>query len=87
MERVADEWKPVIPDPIPIESTPELHDRGAILVPAVFGAFSKVYRAHPSDLFRIATVGTCGLPAGDIHPDLVNRLAGEPQRAVIDARK
>ena len=74
-------WEPIKPDPSVLESTPEPHDRGAILVAAVFGAFAKVYRARTSDLFRIATEGTGVLREGDIHPDLVNRLAEEAQRA------
>ena len=61
--------------------TSEPHDRGAILVAAVFGAFAKVYQARTRDLFRIATEGTGVLREGDIHPDLVNRLAEEAQRA------
>ena len=63
-----------------LEQTSEPHDRGAILVAAVFGAFTKVYRARTRDLFRIATEGTGVLREGDIHPDLVNRLAEEAQR-------
>lgn len=74
-------WEPIKPDPTAIEVTREPHARGAILVAAVFGAFAKVYRARTSDLFRIATEGTGVLPEGDIHPDLVNRLAEEAQRA------
>ena len=62
-----------------LERTPEPHDRGAILVAAVFGAFTKVYQARTRDLFRIATEGTGVLREGDIHPDLVNRLAEEAQ--------
>lgn len=80
-EMVGDQWVPIKPDPIKLESMTEPHDRGAILVAAVFGAFAKVYRARTSDLFRIATEGTGVLREGDIHPDLVNRLAEEAQRA------
>lgn len=75
------EWEQQKPDPTVLEQTPEPHDRGAILVAAVFGAFSKVYQARTRDLFRIATEGTGILREGDIHPDLVNRLAEEAQRA------
>jgi hypothetical protein len=74
-------WEPLKPDPTLLEGTSEPHDRGAILVAAVFGAFSKVYQARTRDLFRIATEGTGVLREGDIHPDLVNRLAEEAQRA------
>lgn len=75
------EWEAIKPDPTVLEQTPEPHDRGAILVAAVFGAFAKVYQARTRDLFRIATEGTGVLREGDIHPDLVNRLAEEAQRA------
>lgn len=74
------QWIPVRPDPTQLERTPKAHDRGAILVAAVFGAFTKVYEARTRDLFRIASEGTGVLREGDIHPDLVNRLAEEAQR-------
>jgi hypothetical protein len=73
-------WRPKKPDPFVLQSTSEPHDRGAILVAAVFGAFMKVYTARTRDLFRIASEGTGVMREGDIHPDLVNRLAEEAQR-------
>lgn len=73
-------WMPIKPDPNVLDQTAEPHDRGAILVAAVFGAFNKVYQARTRDLFRIATEGTGVLREGDIHPDLVNRLADEAQQ-------
>lgn len=73
-------WKPSTPDPSRLAQTAEPHDRGAILVAAVFGAFTKVYQARTRDLFRIASEGTGILRSGDIHPDLVNRLAEEAER-------
>ncbi len=73
-------WKPATPEPSRLAQTAEPHDRGAILVAAVFGAFTKVYQARTRDLFRIASEGTGVLRAGDIHPDLVNRLAEEAER-------
>ena len=56
------------------------HERGAILVAAVFDAFFTVYRKRIADLVRIATGGSGVLPPGDLHPDLVNRMAGEATR-------
>ncbi len=73
-------WQPKKPDPFALQNTSEPHDRGAILVAAVFGAFTKVYAARTRDLFRIASEGTGVMREGDIHPDLVNRLAEEAQR-------
>jgi hypothetical protein len=73
-------WTPSKPNPALVNETSEPHDRGAILVAAVFGAFTKIYQARTRDLFRIATEGTGVLREGDIHPDLVNRLAEEAER-------
>ncbi len=56
------------------------HDRGAILVAAVFSAFREIYNSRVADLLRIATSGSGVLPAGDLHPDLVNRLAKEASK-------
>jgi hypothetical protein len=58
----------------------EPHDRGSVLVAAVFGGFFKSYRNRIYDLIRIATGGTGQLPSGDLHPDLVNRIAQEASR-------
>jgi hypothetical protein len=74
------QWKPRPPDPKALESTLGAHDRGAILVAAVFRAFLLIYRARSADLFRIATQGTGTLPEGEIHPDLTARLAQEAAR-------
>ncbi|MCC6426376.1 MAG: hypothetical protein IT435_06105 [Phycisphaerales bacterium] len=64
-------------DPSLIKRTMEPHDRGAILVAAVFDAFMGIYRHRTRDLMRIATGGTGVMPDGDLHPDLVERLSRE----------
>jgi hypothetical protein len=58
----------------------EPHERGAILVAAVFEGFFSNYQRRIKDLLRIATGGSGILPAGDLHPDLVNRIAAEAAR-------
>ena len=58
----------------------EPHERGSILVAAVFDAFFKTYQQRIKDLIRISTGGTGELPKGDLHPDLVNRIAAEATR-------
>lgn len=58
----------------------EPHDRGSILVAAVFDGFYKTYQRRITDLVRIATGGTGTLPQGDLHPDLANRIATEASR-------
>jgi hypothetical protein len=71
----------VVPDPEKYLTTSEPHDRGAILVAALFRAFQNIYAQRSRDLYRIATSGTGKLPDGDIHPDLVNRLAVEAAKS------
>lgn len=62
------------------ESIVEPHVRGSILVAAVFDGFFKTYQRRINDLVRIATGGSGTLPQGDLHPDLVNRIATEASR-------
>ncbi len=69
------------PDPQKYLTTDEPHDRGAILMAALFRAFQNIYANRSKDLYRIATGGTGKLPDGDIHPDLVNRLADEAAKS------
>jgi hypothetical protein len=63
------------------ENVTEPHARGSILVAAVFDAFFETYQRRIQDLLRIATGGTGTLPVGDMHPDLVNRIAAEAAQA------
>ncbi len=55
----------------------EPHDRGAILLGAVFDAFIRIYEFRTRDLIRLATGGQDKLPAGPVNYDLAVRLAGE----------
>lgn len=76
-----EQWKPTIPTPADYKNATEAHDRGAVLVAAVFDAFLNIYRRRGADLIRLATGGTGVLPPGDISYDLVNRLAKEASKA------
>src|SRR5262249_51328842 len=62
------------------EEATEAHDRGAVLVAAVFDAFLQIYKRRTADLLRLATGGTGMLPEGNIPVDLVNRLAREASK-------
>jgi hypothetical protein len=68
------------PDPTLYDRLTEPHERGSVLVAAVFDAFFNVYQSRIQDLVRIATAGTGRLPDGDLHPDLVNRIAAEASK-------
>jgi hypothetical protein len=74
-------WVPKQPDPARIRTETEPHARGSLLVAAVFAAFVSIYKSRTAALFRIATGGTGVLPAGALHPDLVDRLAGEAAKS------
>jgi len=69
------------PDPSALGRTHEPHERGGILVAAVYDAFFRIYRERVADLRRIATNGSGVLPAGEIHPDLAKRFATEATQA------
>jgi hypothetical protein len=71
------QWKRKEPVPEDIHRITEPHQRGAILVAAIFDAFLTIYKRRVADLLRIATGGSGVLPPGELHPDLVNRLAQE----------
>jgi hypothetical protein len=53
----------------------EPHDRGSVLVAAVFDAFLAIYQRRTQDLMRLASGGSGILAPGALHPDLVGRLA------------
>jgi hypothetical protein len=74
------EWEPRVPDPGAYQETMEPHKRGSILVAAIFEAFISIYNRRVNDLFRIASGGTGVMPEGELHPDLVNRLAREASK-------
>jgi hypothetical protein len=65
------------PDPGLLARTEEPHDRGAILVAAVFDAFFSVYIQRTRDLIRMAYPDGRNIVANFMHADLANRLAEE----------
>jgi len=74
-------WERGKPRPEDVATVTEPHARGALLVAAVFDAFLAIYDSRTRDLLRMATGGTGVLPPGDLHPDLVNRMAAEASKA------
>lgn len=66
-------------DPSQYATELEPHARGALLISATLEALFKAYNAAVKDLMDIASIS--GLSTeGDLHPDLVNRLAMELSR-------
>ena len=77
VDKATGKWERRAPDPSRYQTEMEPHDRGSILVSAVFDAFVAIYESRIVDLRRIASGGTGILQDGELHPDLVNRLAEE----------
>jgi hypothetical protein len=65
------------PDKLHYPDVAEAHDRGSILVYAVYDAFRMIVERRTQDLLRLATGGSGVLAPGAIHPDLVERLTRE----------
>lgn len=80
-DQISKKWVRHDPDPTELDRTHEVHARGAILVAAVFDAFLLIYRSRTRDLLRLASEGSGVLREGDLHPDLVNRLAAEAAKS------
>lgn len=74
-------WVKHVPDPTELDNTLGVHARGAILVAAVSDAFLSIYQNRSRDLLRLASGGTGVLQQGELHPDLVNRLAQEAAKS------
>jgi hypothetical protein len=73
-------WIRATPKERDIRKAIEPHDRGGILVSAVFDAFLEIYKARIADLMRIGSNGSGILRPGALHPDLVGRLAAEASK-------
>lgn len=68
----------VPPDPSLLANATEPHERGAVLVAAVFDAFFSAFMERSADLIRLARAAAGA--SDDIHPDVAARLAKEAAR-------
>ena len=73
--------QPIEPDRERLNSASEAHERGAILLAAVYRAFLSIYKGRTLDLYRIASNGQSEVALHLLSPDLVNRLAMEASKA------
>ncbi|MDF0584767.1 hypothetical protein [Bradyrhizobium yuanmingense] len=76
-----DKLKNGLPNATAILSATEPHERGSILVAAVFDAFVAIYSSRIADLIRLVTGDGSRFPSNDLHPDLVNRLTAEANKS------
>ncbi|HEX6431361.1 MAG TPA: hypothetical protein VF008_26905, partial [Niastella sp.] len=73
-------WMLKPPSTFDYERAIECHDRGALLVSTVFDAFLAIYKSRTADLMRIATGRSGIVHTGELHPDLIGRLADEASK-------
>lgn len=74
------QWKLVQPDPKRLHDATEPHERGSILVAALFSAFLAIYKARSKGVITLASAGSGVLPKGTLHPSLIDALAAEATR-------
>ncbi len=74
-------WKPRQPTGTEYRATLEPHDRGSVLVSALFDAYLTIYKRRVTPLLRVASNGSAGKMPGEMHPDLVELLAQEAATA------
>lgn len=67
------------PDPRRLATLDEPHERGAVLVAAVFDAFVTIYKGRTDDLFRLAAQGS--RESGNLPAELIARLTREAVKA------
>lgn len=70
-------WIPQPLDRAQYANATEAHDRGAVLVAAVFDAFLRIYQTRADEFIRLATGGSGVLPEGALPAGLVDKLASE----------
>jgi hypothetical protein len=69
------------PDPTALDRIFEPHERGAILVAAVFDAFFTIYISRTRDLIRMAYPDGRQVVPNFLHADLASRLADEAAKS------
>lgn len=74
-------WERSVPDPTLLDRVDECHDRGSILVAAVFEAFMLIYERRRERFIRIATGGSGILGDGYLPVPLLEALADEAAKS------
>lgn len=75
-------WEKTVPDPRKLSQASEAHERGAILVAAVYGALISIYQARAARLLRLANPGDgANCCRDDLRPELLELLTDELTRS------
>jgi len=71
------QWRMIEPDPARLAAATEPHERGSILVAAMFSAFLAIYKIRAKSVIALASSGSGVLPEGALQPGLVDALTQE----------
>jgi len=71
------QWRMIEPDPARLAAATEPHERGSILVAAMFSAFLAIYKIRAKSVIELASSGSGVLPEGALPPSLVDALTQE----------
>jgi hypothetical protein len=71
-------WQKTTPDPRKLSQAAEAHERGAVLVAAVYAALISIYQARASRLLRLANPGDgASCCREDLRPELLDLMTDE----------
>lgn len=70
-------WHLIEPSPQKLKEFTDPHNRGSILVAAIFNAFLSIYKARTKKVIILASAGSGIMPQGTLHPCIVEALASE----------
>jgi hypothetical protein len=74
-------WEKAVPDPRKLESAEDAHDRGAILVAAVYGALVSIYETRAANLLRLAETAVGKGRSNRLPAELVDLFAQQLTRS------
>jgi len=78
-------WEKIVPDPRRLAATEDAHDRGAILVAAVYGALVSIYENRAARLLRLATPGDLPQPLLELLTDELTKSAAQTLNMCVRA--
>lgn len=74
-------WEKTVPDPRKLSQTDEAHERGAILVAAIYGALVSIYETRTARLLRLASATDGATRTSDLPAELIDLLAEQLTRS------
>ncbi|MFL6390414.1 MAG: S8 family serine peptidase [Terriglobales bacterium] len=74
-------WEKTVPDPRKLSQAEEAHERGAILVAAIYGALVSIYETRAARLLRLTGASDGAPQTSDLPAELIDLLAEQLTRS------